>query len=305
MPRLFVIFNVIFPGKFQEDTGAAIVPCGKDLNCGISEKITTRQTEKAKYPPKGAIQKMKPEKSDTDNNIRLKSGPARYKFFSCLLVLSALALSSCSSSSHRFELEDVAKSDVNQIMEIHLRRATELIEKLAVKMYKRNPAELAKTKDSSIKARVETIVACPSPEGHEELGFRKGTEAILLGFDREFEGDRVFAVMYGLYSMILKSYDNKCEFFFLDYLDQQKLYNSARNIEILVWRLKTRVDEQGKPLVLTNCTSGPVINISFERIFGKLISLQDTLAEIVSDRTNRTIKKVVHFTGMSFLPVGL
>ena len=248
---------------------------------------------------------MQPETFNKEHNIRLQSGPGPYQLLFCLMVLSALALPSCSSSSHRFELEDIAKSDVNQIAEIHLRRSTALVEKLAVKMYKRNPAELAKAEDSSMEERVEKIVACPSEKGHEELDLKKGTDAILLGLDKTFEGDRVFAVMYGLYSMLLKSYDHKCEFFFLDYLDQQKLYNSARNIEILVWRLKTRVDDQGNPLLLTNCTTGPVINISFERVFGKLISLQDTLAVIISERTNRTIKKVVHFTGMSFMPVGL
>ena len=248
---------------------------------------------------------MKQEKYNTGNVLQFNAGPVLPRLFFCILALSALALPSCSSSSHRFELEDIAKSDINQIAEIHLRRSTELIEKLAVKMYKRNPVELAKTENCSIKERVEKIVACPSREGYEELSFKKETEAILLGLEKPFEGDRVFAVMYGLYSMLLKSYDNKCEFFFLDYLDQQKLYNSARNIEILVWRLKTRVDDQGNPLLLTNCTTGPVINISFERLFGKLISLQDTLAVIVSERTNRTIKKVVHFTGMSFMPVGL
>lgn len=248
---------------------------------------------------------MKPEKYDTGNDLHFKAGTVTFGLFFFVLILSALVLASCSSSPHRFEPEDIAKSDVNQIAEIHLRQSTELIEKLAVKMYKRNPVELAKTENCSIGERVEKIVACPSKKEYEELSFKKGTEAILLGLDKTFEGDRVFAVMYGLYSMLLQSYDNKCEFFFLDYLDQQKLYNRARNIEVLVWRLKTRVDDQGEPLLLTNCTTGPVINISFERLFGKLISLQDTLAVIISERTNRTIKKVVHFTGMSFMPMGL
>ncbi|MGM0642942.1 MAG: hypothetical protein ACQETC_04135, partial [Thermodesulfobacteriota bacterium] len=220
-------------------------------------------------------------------------------------VFALLTLPSCTFSPNRFKLENIGKSDVNQIAEIHLQRASDLIEKLSIKMYKRNPDELSKTENRTIEESVEKIIACPSPGGYRELNYNKGTDAILLGLSKNFQGDRVFAVMYGLYSMLLKSYENKCEFFFTDHLDQQKLYNSARNIEILVWRLKTRVDANGAPLLLTNCTTGPVINISYERLFGKLISLQDTLAVIVSERTSRTIKKVVHFTGMSFLPVGL
>ena len=46
-------------------------------------------------------------------------------------------------------------------------------------------------------------------------------------------------------------------------------------------------------------------NLSYERIFDKLISLQDTMALIVSSRTGRIIKEAVLFTGVAFLPIGL
>ena len=112
-------------------------------------------------------------------------------------------------------------------------------------------------------------------------------------------------MMYGLYTMIHTSYNSKCEFFIPDTLDEQSLYNSARNIEIFVWRLNTRLKEDGHPLIFTNTLEGEVKNLSYERIFGKIISLQDTMALIVSNRTGRIIKEVVLFTGMAFLPIGL
>lgn len=91
----------------------------------------------------------------------------------------------------------------------------------------------------------------------------------------------------------------------LDFLNAQSIYNSARNIEIFVWRLKARHQPNGKLFLVTNVCDGPIENLSFERIFGKLISLQDTMALIVSSRTGRMITEVVHIAGMAFFPIGL
>lgn len=49
---------------------------------------------------------------------------------------------------------------------------------------------------------------------------------------------------------------------------------------------------------------GDDINLTDERMFAKPISLQDTMALIAANRTNRVIKKVIHIVGMSFPPVG-
>ena len=90
----------------------------------------------------------------------------------------------------------------------------------------------------------------------------------------------------------------------LDSLDPQKLYNSARNLEIMAWRLAHRRNINGELLLLTNGTNG-VINLSFERLFGKMIADQDMIAEIIAGRANRTINKIFHSIAQAmFLPVG-
>jgi len=221
-----------------------------------------------------------------------------------VLLIAVLALFGCSSKAD-FQLKDLAKTDIDAVSEIHLNQSIALLKQLTEKLYKKNPYELKKSQGQTIQTRLDQIFTCPVKTRHEELSYKEGTDAILLGFDPRFNGDRVFALMYGLYTMILKSYNGKCEFFMLDTLDEQNLYNSARNIEILVWRLKTRHDSKGRPLLLTNSINGTVQNLSYERIFGKLISLQDTMALIVSNRTGRMIKEVVQFAGMAFLPIGI
>ncbi|CCK81154.1 hypothetical protein [Desulfobacula toluolica] len=180
-----------------------------------------------------------------------------------------------------------------------------LLKALTEKLYKKNPSELQKIEGRTIESSIDRIFKCPSYEKHKELDFKDSTDAILLGFEPEFKGDRIFAMMYGLYTMIHKSYNNKCELFMLDYLNEQNLYNSARNIEIFVWRLKTRHMTNGRLVILTNSFEDDVKNLSYERIFGKLISLQDTMALIVAGRSGRVIKEVIQIAGMTFFPISI
>lgn len=217
--------------------------------------------------------------------------------------MCAILCSGCGTKTD-FQIKDLAKTDINSVSETHLNRSITLLKELTEKLYKKNPSELKKTPGQTIESRIDTIFKCPVDQKHEELYLKDSTEAILLGFDPYYQGDRVFAVIYGLYTMIYKSYDSKCEFFMFDFLNEQNLYNSARNIEILVWRLNHRKKEDGKLFILTNNCTGEVQNLSYERLFGKLISLQDTMALIASQKSGRTIKKVVLFAGMTFLPVG-
>lgn len=186
-----------------------------------------------------------------------------------------------------------------------MQQVTVLLRDLTEKLYKKNPSELKKNTDQTIESRLSRIFRCPPDKQVAELDHKEGTDAILLGFEPDYKGDRIFAMMYGLYTMIHTAYNSKCELFIPDSLNEQALYNSARNIEIFVWRLNTRLKEDGQPLILSNTLEGEVKNLSYERIFGKLISLQDTMALIVSNRTGRIIKEVVLFTGMAFLPIGL
>ena len=68
---------------------------------------------------------------------------------------------------------------------------------------------------------------------------------MLLSFDDSFEGDRVFCLRCWTQGMFYRAYNENAELFMLDKLDSQKLYNCARNIEIVAWRLAHRRDARG------------------------------------------------------------
>lgn len=221
------------------------------------------------------------------------------------LIFLICILPGCTSTDE-FHIKDLAKTNIDVVSDVHLKEATALLKALTRKLYKRNPNQLHKVNGYGVEYRISQIFNCPADaEGPDELKKKNGTEAVLLGFDPEFEGDRVFAMMYGLYTMIHQSYNSKCELFMLDYLDQQNLYNSARNIEIFVWRLKNRHKPDGSTFLLTNSLDRLQPNLSYERLFGKLISVQDTMAKIIATRTGRTINQVVRAAGMTFLPIGI
>lgn len=223
-----------------------------------------------------------------------------------LFLLLAVWFAQGCSSSDDFHISDLAKTNIDVVADIHLKETTVLLKNLTRKLYKKNPNELKKADGLIVEDRIAQIFICPAaPAGPKELEYKNGTDAILLGFEPKFEGDRVFAMMYGLYTMIHKSYNSRCELFMLDYLDQQSLYNSARNIEIFVWRLKNRHKPDGSLFLLTNSVDSHQPNLSYERIFGKLIALQDIMAKTIATRTDRTINQVVRMAGMTFLPIGI
>lgn len=219
-----------------------------------------------------------------------------------LFVVVTTFGTACVDSSIR--LQNLAKSDVDFITDAHYRATQRLLRELTVKLYRRNPSQLAKSPGISLERRVAQLFDHSGPLVFSELQLKQGTEALLLALDKDFPGDRVFAVMAGLNGMIRHAYGYRGEFFMLDRLDEQKLYQSARNVEILVWRLSHAKDANAEPLLLTNSQEDEVENLSFERLFGKLIAVQDMMATVVSQQNDRLISRVAqNVASMVFFPL--
>ncbi|MBE9398735.1 hypothetical protein IOQ59_15860 [Pontibacterium sp. N1Y112] len=223
-----------------------------------------------------------------------------------LLIIVALFVSGCSPDNVRsFDIRNLAKSDIDMVADSHRQELNKLIRQLTTKLYKRNPRELSKTPRMTVDLRVQQILAPPPSGGYPELQGRSGNDAMQLALTESYRGDRVFALMAGIRSMIDAAFGYKQEFFLLDELDQQKLYNSARNLETVAWQLNNRKNASGQPLLLANGISREgITNLSFERVLGKMIALQDMLATIIADTTDRNIKNVVHkAASLTFLPI--
>ena len=90
----------------------------------------------------------------------------------------------------------------------------------------------------------------------------------------------------------------------LDTLNEQKLFNCARNMEVAVWKLGNDRNAAGELYLLSNELDPANRNLSFEREFGRLMGLLDLMAKIVADRNGRGISRLTQAVATTiFLPV--
>jgi hypothetical protein len=195
------------------------------------------------------------------------------------------------------------KTDLDRVVEAHQREVFANLQLLAEKLYRRNPRESKKSSRNTA-AAVARIFDEHHGWSFPELQGRRGAESIHLAFQESYRGDRVLAFVAGLGGMIQTAFQDKTEFFVLDELDPQSLYNAARNVEIAVWKLSAARTARGELYLLSNEGAGAVVNLSFEREFGKMIGGLDVLSKIVADKTDRHVVKIVQSIATAvFLPI--
>ena len=228
------------------------------------------------------------------------------------MSISVVAVPGCTRDAPRedsprkssFNVKSLAKTDVDEVLDIYVHEVRTYLRELMVKLYRRNPRELQKSGHADINKNIARVFDQVHNWKFDELHGQKSIDAIYLAFDEDYQGDRVLAFTVGLTSMIMMSYGNNTDFYILDSVDPQKLYNSARNIEIAVWKLEHNRDSSGELFIYSNSLPDEPPNLSYERLFGKLIAVQDTIAVIIEDKTNRTIKKVIQQMATAvFLPI--
>jgi len=234
------------------------------------------------------------------------------------LICSVAALSGCSNmdraSTSRGEVKgssasgrELGQSDTNRMATIGMRDNLNSLYLLMDKLYRRNPAEWKKTaasREESIK-RVRDAIEFRQP--WPDLQGQRDIKALSLALTPDFAGDRVAAFIYSSADMIIAAHDGKTEFFLVDGLDAQHIYNAGRNIEIAVWMLGNRRNAAGKVLLLSDDIGESGRNLSYEREFGKIVGRLDLLAEFLTEKYRRAgINYVQNFFGgtfLQFLPV--
>lgn len=199
----------------------------------------------------------------------------------------------------------LAKSDINEVIEIHQRAVMRDLKALMIKLYYRNPYGRHDKTRRSIEDSVALVFSKPIDEAFPQWQNITPTDVVRIALDPTYQGsDRILPFIFGLRKMLMASYDNHTEFYYLTSIDQQKLYNSARNLEIAAWMLAENRDINGKLLILSDSLDHEQRNLSYQRLIGRMISTQDNLAEIMSHQTGHLIKTVVlKAASMVFLPI--
>lgn len=222
------------------------------------------------------------------------------------LLTGCAQTSEAGKSVATFEPKQLGKSDIDRVADIHRREIFASIRVLTEKLYRRNPREWKKSGYASLEAALDHLLDPRTGWRLPELGDKRGTDAILLALSADYAGDRVAAFIAGMGGMLNAAFEEKTEFFMFDELDPQKLYNSARNLEIAAWKLANARDAAGNLLLLTNEAPAPQqpANLSFEREFGRMIGNLDLLSLMIADRGHRTIARVTQSVATAvFLPV--
>lgn len=236
------------------------------------------------------------------------------KPFNLIVFLLLIVLTGCSHNPNEPRMnasdpdaggiERFGKSDIDEVIELHQNTVINDLKTLMIKLYRRNPSQRQDKQSRSIEDSVALVFSMPLENLHPLWRHKKGTEIIRLAFDDNYHGDRVFALMVGLRKMIMASYDNHTEFYYFTSIDEQKLYNSARNIEVAAWMLAEKKAKNGQPYLVSDSLEDGRRNLSYQRLIGKLIATQDNIANIVAHKEGRIIKTVVvQAASLMFLPI--
>ncbi len=227
------------------------------------------------------------------------------------LLLVAVCLTACATKAGRdgrrettVDVKYLAKTEIDRIADANRDEVISGLLSIADKLYKRNPKEWKKAAQPSREAAVQRLKRRLQNNWPEMNGLREGKVAS-LAFSESFEGDRVAALLFGLLTMVDSAYDHKEEFFILDALNEEKLFNCARNMEVAIWKLGHDRTAGGELFLLANELDPNNRNLSFEREFGRLIGLLDFMAKVVADRNGRGLSRLTHSVATTvFLPVG-
>ena len=227
-----------------------------------------------------------------------------------LAILLAVVLSACSTKLGKdgrtetaVDVKYLVKTEVDRIADTGRAEVMGGLLLIADKLYRRNPKEWKKAGLASREEALERLKLRHYRSLPELGGLREGAAAA-LAFSDSYGGDRVAALMLGLLTMADAAFEHKAEFYVLDALDEIKLFNCARNMEVAVWKLGNDRDAAGELYLRANELDPSNRNLSFEREFGRLMGLLDFMAKVVADRNGRNFSRLTQtVVSTIFLPV--
>jgi hypothetical protein len=209
------------------------------------------------------------------------------------------------SSPDETSASRLAKSNIDEVIELQQRTVMDHLKLLMIKLYKRNPSARHDKEQRSLEASVDLFFSKPAGSDYPQFNGLTSTDLVHLALDPTYQGgDRVLPFISGLRSMLMASYNNHTDFYYLTSIDEQKLYNSARNIEIAAWLLAESRNESGELFLLSDSLENERRNLSYQRLLGQMIATQDNLAVIISHKNGRMIKTIViRAATLMFLPI--
>lgn len=172
------------------------------------------------------------------------------------IALSGLLVASCATqvdstgragrtvSTSRY----LAKTEIDRVIDASRAEVVAGLRRIAEKLYRRNPSEWQRAGVAAGGGHA-AFVRRPGHLSRFPEGRSEGAATLALG--PNYHGDWP-GVVAGLLGMTYAIFEGKDDFYVLDDLDPQKLYNCARNFEIAVWKLSSARNAHGEILLYSN-----------------------------------------------------
>ncbi|RZL66359.1 MAG: hypothetical protein EOP81_00890 [Variovorax sp.] len=203
-----------------------------------------------------------------------------------------MGLAGCASTERGqpYANHEWLQSGANRIANLSLRDNLQSIRRVQMTLYRRNPREWRKSAGSMDEAIQRSWDAAMQAKPLPELNGASGIDAIRLAFDtgpQAYAGDRVAALVQGWVSLLKTANGDTWEQTMLDGVDAENAYRAARNFEISLWLLGSRMGPDGQPLLLSSEISVRGRNLMADRELSKVVARLDLLAAQADEKYRR------------------
>lgn len=223
------------------------------------------------------------------NNMVLLSTVKRMSHILTICICTFFLVACTSTPSPKGKVEtaslstkELVQSDVNRMATIAMSDNLDALFQIANRLYDHNPSQLNKSgldKKAAI-ARLSHAIKTRTP--WKSLGDKRALDAVVLSLSPGFKADRVAAFIYATSDIFILAQGDRIEFYLLNGLDAQKLYNAARDVDQASQLLMTKNNPQIYALAMSNDDAK-----YYDKAFGKIIGRLDTLGEFVTEKYRR------------------
>jgi len=190
-----------------------------------------------------------------------------------------------------FRPSDIAKADIDVAAEAHVKECIASARLLMEKLYRRNPREWRKWATSPEDAITKTWDAVMQDKPLPELRGATSIDAVRLAFEatgpQAFQGDRVAALAVGWAGMLKQANGDTWSQNMIDGISAENAYRAARNFEISLWLLSSKLGPDGQPLLLSTEISERGRNLVADRELSKVVARLDLLAAQADEKYRR------------------
>jgi hypothetical protein len=204
-----------------------------------------------------------------------------------------LGLAGCANTDRAepYGNKEVLQSGANRIANLALRDNLQSVKRVQLSLYRRNPREWRKWCSSADEAIQRTWDAIMQNLPLAQLHGAYGIDAIRLAFQTgpptPYEGDRVLALVVGWAALLKQANGDTWEQTMLDGVNAENSYRAARNFEISLWLINSRMGPDGQPLLLATEISDKGRNLVVDRELSKVVARLDLLAAQADEKYRR------------------